>query len=179
MMFEKLVSKLYESLCSIRDEAFLLSLGGPAIGRAIMRLNCFPWATNDTKKLWMHNVVDGAHRVHKHGLIFKRYPRTWWIYRKLVTSVDISKMHAEFAKYHIPHPDRYRSIDMRALESRTSTLIMDLYFKWAAEELSKKGQIKYTDAFDKLESLLQTYRYATKSTIIRRRIINGHEIKIN
>lgn len=158
-MIHKLIDYIYQSFTSIHDEAFLLSVGGPTIARAIMRLNCFPWATNDTKNLWMHNVVDAAHRVHKHGLIFKRYPKKWWIYHKLITSVDISKMYSDFAKYDIPHPDRYRSMDMRALESKTSTLIMNLYFKWAAEELSKKGQIKYTEAFDKLESLLNTYRY--------------------
>lgn len=158
-MIENIISTIYSALTSIEGEAFLLSTAGPTIARAIMRLNCFPWATNDTKKLWMHNVVDAAHRVHKHGLIFKRYPAKWWIYHKLITSVDISKMYSDFAKYHIPHPDRYRSMDMRALESKTSTLIMNLYFKWAAEELSKKGQIKYTEAFDKLESLLNTYRY--------------------
>lgn len=156
---KKLVSKLYEDFCCIRDEAFYLSLAGPAIGRAIMRLNCFPWATNDTKKLWMHNVVDAVHKLHKYGLVFKRYPRKWWIYYKLSTSVDISKLYSDFQRYHIPHPDRYRSMDMRALESKTSTLIMNLYFKWAAEELSRKGEIKYTDAFKQIESLLNTYRY--------------------
>ena len=178
-MIENIISTIYSAFTSIEGEAFLLSTAGPTIARAIMRLNCFPCATNDTKKLWMHNVVDAAHRVHKYGLVFKRYPRKWWIYHKLVTSVDISKMYSDFPKYHISHPDRYRSMDMRALESRTSTLIMNLYFKWAAEELSRKGQIKYTEAFDKLESLLDTYRYATESTMIRRRIINGHEVKIN
>lgn len=158
MMGSKLI-ELYEDIvfrCTPSEDIYLAE-AGTSIARALMKLTYYPWASKHLKNQWMHNVVDAIHRVHKRGVLFKRYPREWWIHYNLYRSISIIELHSEFQRYF--RPDGYHSLDMRSFDAKNATIIINLYLHWAAKQLSTTGRIKYTEAFDKIESLLNTHRY--------------------